>query len=275
MQRTPSSDGPPACWGHSNADDVCSECRYLKSCSAWKEEASHRRTVSQAALDAQQPAELDADMDAILPAIRHLWETAIGKPVWSGQWDPLAFNLNKTLPRVFARCIQAGWDPAIYVRGQVEYLTPLLKSGVPLSVGMFHGPNAEKRFQKWVVQRQSRYGSASVVRTSSASATRERHLAATLQYAHARCIGGATRDVATEEAVGMLPSWKLVDVTESARLQAFSYVLGCLDPSLPHRMLLDPHGTIPSWRDIRRVCDMLRTTNQSDTLDLSALGEVL
>ena len=275
MQRTPSESGPPPCWGHGNDPSVCEECRYAKSCSAFVSKASTCKTVFQACLDIQRPTDLDVDHDAVVASIRHLWEKAVEKPIWRGVWDGVAYRLNKILPQVLARCVQAGWDPAIYVQGQVESLTPLLKSGVPLSAGMFHGPNAERRFQKWVERRQRVLGSVRENRTSDAVVTKERHFAATLQYAHARCIGGASRTVSTHEAVSMFPGWEIASVTNDVRLQAFSYVLGCIDPSLPHRILLDPAGRIPSWREIREVCEMLRTANKTETADLSSLGEVL
>ena len=273
--RQPTTVGPPACWGYGSSDADCDACRFRFSCGVARDLPRSRNTVSGAVADLSNDTTSEGDVDEVVGFIRAEWERIIGKTVWKGTWDGIAYKLNKIVPTIMSRCVKAGWDPAIYFKGQMSSMTPLLETGVPVAPGWFHGPKAEARFQRWVERRNSRYGAAKVDRTAQETARKERHLAATLLYAHARCLGGATVAVATEEAVAFYPRWAVESVDEGERLVAFSHVLGSMDPSLPHRTLIDPSGNVPTWKEMRELCTMLRASTTSYEHRLASLGEVL
>lgn len=277
MRKTPAEIGPPGCWGRESDLPACPKCSYRKSCAAARREYSTRKTVAAAVSALPVDDAPPCDVDALVSLSRVLYERARGGPVWKGAWDSTAHSLVKAFPSVIAACSAAGWDAAIFVRAQIESLTPLIKKGVPLAPGMFYGVNAQARFERWVARRQQAHGTARIDRTEKRRIAAEKFTAATLVYGYSRCIGGASVKTATKDAVSIWPDWTREKVSAGDRLRALQHILASINSSFPHRIFLPEDGRVPSWTEMRALADALRPVPAGGIFETAdhSLGELL
>jgi hypothetical protein len=216
------------------------------------------------------------DQDELVMLIRVLYEKQSGKRLWPAQWNNIAAKLHKIMPGVLSKCAQSGWDPALFVRAQIESMGAIYKKGGTLTPGSFYGLNAEGRFSRWVDRRRHAHGTARHDRTEETAARAERFTAATMVYGYSLCIGGASIKTATSDAVSMWPLWTLDKVTAADRLRALQHVLSSINSSFPHRILLPEDETVPEWEDMVTLSNMLRSTPIGETIQLDdTLGEML
>lgn len=281
VERSPVEDRLPWCYTVHRGDGECAACPLQAACARATESNSGRRTVVEAAAAAVEAHRAALGVRAPHPdELVRLAAASSGAPTvalraWLGDRAWLS-----AMEVVLAACRDAGWDPRTYVRAQGETVGAYaIERGWPVRPGMFVGPAAPARFERWAARNARKYGDARADRRVDAE--REALVAGEGCFAERYLSDpGETIEGAEEFARGMFPSWELArtEGRDDVRLPALAGALASLDPGLPHRMLAPagPWGW-PEARDAALALTRLGDAPENRTFEgmPSELGEVV
>ena len=271
MDRTPAVDGAPGCWGRKRNNLKCDECGWRKRCGKATLALKERETVAEAVRRLRpKPDGCDLGPDELATFAQGLFVKQGGQRPWKA-WSANR-QFTDAMEGVLRVCGSAGWDARQYVRAQIESMTPMIDKGFPLKPGHFTGEKADARFDRWVVRYRRRHGDP---RSRLQDHAASRRLAAGAAYAFARLLGGATHEVAREDAVSMYPKWRQKDMTDFERVSALSSALTALDPTLPHAVTLPVERW--TWADAAALVDHARSISKQEVAPASSstMGEFL
>lgn len=251
--RTPTDQGPPACWGRFRGDASCARCCAATACETAAGQLKRRKTLAEAlAAMPVDGAAVEIDAEEMVRFIQRCIEEARGnamfvRMVQQPAWIDAATNITRA-------CRHAHWDPRTYVQAQVATLTPLLERGCYLRPAHFVGAKADARFELWVHRKKKAFGNPRLDRAQAETKAAERFKAATFRYAVARVVEDVPDAAARALARELFPTWRRADVSPRLRLEAFTVACGALDVTLPHRLLL---AETWSWKEGVRAARLL------------------
>lgn len=235
MQRSPTTDGPPGCWGFFRDDAECDACPFNRRCRKSSALSRARATVADLAAESAATAVApDLDPGALAAYAQSRYVRAGGKPFprWSANR-----RFIDAMVIVIAACTRAHWDPRRYVRAQIEALTPNIDRGWAIHPGSFTGAKADERFSRWADRTRRRHGDARRDKTEHDAVEAQR--AAAFAYARGRILGVGHRG-ATEAARQFVAEWTRKDMPAALRAPALAAALSAIDPVLPQ--MIQPTG---------------------------------